>query len=105
MKQYRIIIMPAAEEGLLEIGEYIATDNPARAIKFLDEITQSLRKTLSVFPHSGKVVDNLDLGEEIRVLHYRNYNSYYRVVEETQTVEVLFIFNAGRDVQALIGSL
>lgn len=67
MKHYQIITMPSAREGLLAIGEYIALDNPDRAITFVDEITSSLEKTLSIFPYSGKVSEELGLGEEIRV--------------------------------------
>lgn len=97
--------MPSAREGLLAIGEYIALDNPTRAITFVDEITASLKKTLSIFPYSGKISEELDLGEEIRVWSYGNYNSYYRVLDDKKIVEVLFIFNASRDVGSLITSL
>ena len=105
MKRYQIIIMPYAREGLLAIGEYIALDNPVRAITFVDEITSSLEKTLSIFPLSGKITEELELGEEIRVWSYGNYNSYYRVLDNKKTVEVLFVFNASRDVGSLVTSL
>ncbi|SMM98595.1 hypothetical protein SPONN_2609 [uncultured Candidatus Thioglobus sp.] len=97
--------MPSARESLLAIGEYIAFDNPVRAITFVDEITASLEKTLSIFPLSGKVVEELDLSEEIRIWSYGHYNSYYRVLDDKKFVEVLFIFNASRDVDSLITSL
>lgn len=105
MKCYQVIIMPSAREGLLEIGEYIALDNPIRAMTFIDEITHSLNKTLSIFPHSGKISEELDLNKEIRVWSYSNYNSYYHVLDDKQIVEVLFIFNANRDISSLITSL
>lgn len=105
MKHYRIAIMPTARAGLLEIGEYIALDNSVRAISFMDEITDSLQKTLSIFPYSGKVAEDLDVGQEVRVWSYGNYNSYYCILEEQQLVEVLFIFHASRDIQALITGL
>lgn len=94
--------MPFAEEGLLDIGEYIALDNPARAISFIDELTSSLIKTLSTFPRSAPVAEDLGLSEEIRVYSYGNYNCYYRVIDTDEAIEVLYIFNASRDVQALI---
>lgn len=105
MKHYRIEVMPTAREGLLEIGEYIALDNPARAITFIDEITDSLQKNLSIFPYSGKVADDIEADQEIRMWSHGNYISYYRVVEEKQLVEVLYVFNASRDMQALIMKL
>ncbi|CAC9613832.1 hypothetical protein [uncultured Gammaproteobacteria bacterium] len=105
MKRYQIIIMPSAREGLLVIGEYIALDNPTRAITFVDEMTTSLNKTLSIFPYSGKIVKELDLIDEIRIWSYDHYNSYYRVLDDKQIVEILFVFNASRDVSSLITSL
>jgi hypothetical protein len=48
---------------------------PLRAGGFVKELTTSSRKTLSFFPYSGKVVDNLDLGNEIRICSHGNYNA------------------------------
>lgn len=105
MKHYRVEIMPTAREGLLEIGEYIALDNPTRAMSFINEITGSLQNQLSLFPFSGKIAQDLDMHEEIRMLPHGNYNSYYRVIEEKQLVEILFVFNGSRDIQALMAEL
>ena len=105
MKHYRVEIMPTARAGLLEIGEYIALDNPTRAMSFIDELTGSLQRQLSLFPLSGKVVEDLDMDEEIRMLPHGNYNSYYRVIEKKQLVEVLYVFNGSRDIQELMAEL
>ncbi|SMN00431.1 hypothetical protein SPONN_1671 [uncultured Candidatus Thioglobus sp.] len=105
MNHYKIAFSENAVNGLLEISDYIALDNPVRAGSFVKELTTSLRKTLSLFPYSGKVVKELDLSEEIRIWSYGHYNSYYRVLDDKKFVEVLFIFNASRDVDSLITSL
>ena len=105
MKHYCIEITPTARESLLEIGEYIALDNPIRAMSFVDEITNSLQKTLSIFPYSGKIVEHLDIEQEIRIWPYSNYNNYYRILEDKKRVEVLFIFHSSRDIQSLITAL
>ncbi len=105
MNSARIKIMPSARAGLLEIGQYIALDNPARAITFIDEIIQSIEKILSIFPNSGKVVEDLELDEQIRVWPYENYNSYYLVKEAQQIVEILFVFNVSRNIKNLIADL
>ncbi|CAC9564158.1 hypothetical protein [uncultured Gammaproteobacteria bacterium] len=68
-------------------------------------MTTSLNKTLSIFPYSGKIVEELDLIDEIRIWSYDHYNSYYRVLDDKQIVEILFVFNASRDVSSLITSL
>ena len=74
-------------------------------MSFIDELTDSLQRQLSLFPLSGKVVEDLDMDEEIRILLHGNYNSYYRVIEKKQLVEVLYVFNGSRDIQELMAEL
>ena len=56
MNTYRVAFADTAEEGLLASVDYIALDNPVRAVSFVGELTVSVRKTLSAFPYSGKFV-------------------------------------------------
>lgn len=105
MSAYRVAFADTAEEGLLNIVDYIALDNPVRAVSFVGELTVSVRKMLSAFPYSGKVVEDLGFEQEVRVWPYGDYNSYYHVIEDKQLVEVLFVFHASRDVQALMAGL
>lgn len=105
MSVYRIVFMPTAREELLKIGEYIALDNPERAITFIDELMASLTKTLSLFPKAGRLVSNLDFNEETRVFPHGNYNSYYRINEAGGSVEVLYILNAKIDMNRFLGKL
>lgn len=105
MSTYRAAFADTAEEGLLNIVDYIALDNPVRAVSFVGELTVSVRKMLSAFPYSGEVVEDLGFEQEVRVWPYGDYSSYYHVIEDKQLVEVLFVFHASRDVQALIAGL
>ena len=105
MSTYRVALADTSEEGLLNIVDYIALDNPVRAVSFVEELTVSLRKTLSLFPYSGKVAEDLGFKQEIRIWPFGDYNSYYHVIEDQQRVEVLFVFHASRDVQALMAGL
>lgn len=105
MSTYRVAFADTAEEGLLNIVDYIALDNPVRAVSFVGGLTVSVRKMLSAFPYSGKVVEDLGFEQEVRVWPYGDYNSYYHVIEDKQLVEVLFVFHASRDVQALMAGL
>lgn len=105
MSTCRVAFADTAEEGLLNIVDYIALDNPVRAVSFVGELTVSVRKMLSAFPYSGKVVEDLGFEQEVRVWPYGDYNSYYHVIEDKQLVEVLFVFHASRDVQALMAGL
>lgn len=105
MKTYNVDFANSAEEGILEIVDYIALDNPDRALSFVAELTSSLRKNLSTFPLSYKVATDLEINEEIRICSYGNYNSYYRVIEDKNLVEVLFIYHANRNIKELIVGL
>lgn len=105
MKDYDVKIMDTADDCLLEIGEYIALDNPARAITFVEEIVIALKKTLSLFPYAGSLYDGLEDNNTIRTFVHGNYTSYYRVNESTQTVEVLFVFNGKREITAFLQGL
>lgn len=105
MKDYDVKITDTADDCLLEIGEYIALDNPVRAITFIEEIVVVLKKTLSLFPYAGSLYDGLESNSTIRTLVHGNYTSYYRVNESTQTVEVLFIFNGKREITVFLQGL
>jgi len=103
MKNYDIAFTATARSGLLEIGEFIALDNPARADSFVNEITVSLTRTLSIFPYSWRIAEDFNGIDEIRITSYWNYNILYCVIEDKQVVEILFVFNASRDIQAFKG--
>ena len=102
MKNYNVVLMPTAEEGLLAIAEYIAQDNPVRAQSFIVELVDALIKTLSIFPKSGQVYPDYGFDNEIRTFPHGNYLSFYQVNDSEKTVEVLYIFNAKRDIDSFI---
>ena len=105
MNNYSVILMPTAEEELLEIAEYIALDNPVRADSFIVELVGSLIKTLSIFPESGQIFQEHNFENEIRSFPYGDYLSFYQVVESKKTVEVLYIFHSKRDIVGFIQGL
>ncbi len=104
MKEYSIIITANAETCLLDIAEYIALDNPARAFSFLDELTSSLKKTLSMFPFSGRVDEKI-AAQEVSSFSYNNYTSYYRVSVAKGAVEILYVFNGKQKVDGFLESV
>ena len=57
----------------------------------------SLRNTLSVFPNSGRITDDLGFDEKIRMFPYKKYKSYYRVVEDKKLVEILYVLNSNKN--------
>ena len=38
----RLIILPAARQDLMDIGDFIALDNPSRAVSFIVEIEATM---------------------------------------------------------------
>lgn len=57
MRKYPISITAAAEQDLAGIINYIAADNPITALKFVDEIEESILQ-LEDFPLSGVTPKN-----------------------------------------------
>src|ERR1700726_126569 len=61
---------PQAEIDLEEVGDYIALDNPGRAVSFIREIRQPCEK-IADGPHH--YVARPDLGDAIRICAHGNY--------------------------------
>ena len=61
---------PQAEIDLEEIGDYIALDNPRRAVSFIREMRQHCEK-IAEGPHH--YVARPDLGDTIRICAHGNY--------------------------------
>lgn len=97
--------MPAAEDELLEIAEYIALDNPTRAVSFIAEIVASLKNTLSIFPESGQIFHEHNFDNEIRSFPNGSYLSFYQIIESKKTVEILYILHSKKDIVNFIQGL
>ena len=88
---------PLAETDLVEIGIYIARDNPKRALSFIDELEIKC-EALREFPGTG--VARHDLAAELRMLPHESYLIFYR--EQGDHVRIERILHRARDVDALI---
>lgn len=62
-----LFIRPAAQADLIEIGDYIALDNPDRALTFIAEFEALIFSVIAVRPESFPARPNL--GEGLRILH------------------------------------
>ncbi len=92
-------ITPEAERDLESIGDFIAADNPARAISFLAE----LRKTcasLAEYPNRFPIVPRFER-YDIRKCSHGRYLIYYRV--RADTIEVIRILHSAMDTDAIQG--
>lgn len=92
---HRIVWRPMAETDLEGIVDYIAQDNPLRAEEFGQELREKVL-TLAEHPKLGrKGRPGLPAWLRELVVH-RNYIVFYRVLEESSTVEVLRVRHAAQ---------
>ncbi len=87
---YQVIRAKEADNDLNSIADYIALDNPYRAITFVLDLLHAVEKVLSEFPDSGT---------KHRVYHcipYERYLIFYDINHKTKTVEITHIKNTAQ---------
>ena len=94
-----LIILPAARADLIEIGDFIAQDDPRRALSFVAEIEGRMREAAER-PMSFPARD--DLHEGLRAARHRRYLIFF--VEEGDEVRVVRVLYGARDLPSLLGS-
>lgn len=83
----QLIILPAAKADLIEIGDFIAQDNPARALSFVAEIEAKMLQAAER-PESFPARD--DVHEGLRSARHGRYLIFFLArVEEVQIIRVL----------------
>jgi toxin ParE1/3/4 len=94
----RVFLSAAALADLEEIGDWIARDNPARAVTFVHELREAC-ETLAQSPERFAAVPRYKhLGIRRRV--YGNYLIFYRI--EIDVVDVLHVLHGARDYDAIL---
>ena len=78
---------------LLQIGEYIADDNPEAARAWVDKLRRRIEQA-GKSPHAGRRVPELGR-EDVREVFLKTYRLVYRV-ESTRNITVLTIFEGHR---------
>ena len=92
MKAYKVVFTRAADTDFDEIIDYIAQDNPTRAITFVDELRDVAINTRSVFPKAGSSIR--ELGAYFHV--HKNYVIVYDIDEDEHCVIVHMISHGAR---------
>lgn len=87
-----------AEADLLDIATYIARDDPARALSFVDEIEARCAELLP-FPDTGRL--RPELAPELRSKPHGSYIIFYTPGAEVVRVER--VLHGARDVMAVFG--
>jgi toxin ParE1/3/4 len=88
-----VVITSAAEGDLQSIGDWIAEDNPTRALTFVQELRRRCESLIDA-PRTYSLVPRYEhLGIRRRV--YRDYLIFYRIVGDT--IEVLHVLHGARN--------
>jgi toxin ParE1/3/4 len=88
----------AAEADLEAIGDYIAQDNPVRALSFVQELSRSCLE-LADMPKAWPIVPRHEHQGIRRRVHGR-YLIFYRISEDR--IVVLHVLNGAMDVEAIL---
>jgi toxin ParE1/3/4 len=80
----KLSLSPRATRDLEAIGDYIGSDNPARAVSFIREIRQQFRR-IARLPAAYPARDDLAAG--LRMSVHGKYLILFRVVNKTVRVE------------------
>ncbi|MBP0617560.1 type II toxin-antitoxin system RelE/ParE family toxin [Jiella mangrovi] len=94
----RVVYTAEAETDLEAIADYIASDNPKRALSFVSDLRKiciDLAATPQAYPRLLRYRDF-----EVRRRSHGNYLIFYRINGER--IEILHIIHAARDYEAIL---
>lgn len=101
-KKYNINYLSIARKDLTDIIEYIQEDNPNAALKFLNQIEDTISK-LEDFPYMGATPkDTLLQYKSYLILVIQSYLVFYVVKEKTLEVEIRRIIHGKRKYDFLL---
>jgi toxin ParE1/3/4 len=89
---FTVRFTPKALADLRSIANYIATDNPRRAIGFIDELQLRTNQFLATTPNGGTPYKN-----KTRYFAVGNYVVLYEVNDAGECVDVLHIVSGRTD--------
>ncbi|MEY2342347.1 type II toxin-antitoxin system RelE/ParE family toxin [Acidithiobacillus sp. IBUN Pt1247-S3] len=89
-------ILPDAELDLEAIGDYIARDNPRRALNFMAELREKCF-ALASMPLAFPLVPRYEK-RGVRHRVYGNYQIFYRLIgTPVERIDVLHVLHSARD--------
>lgn len=94
----RLVILPAARADLIEIGDFIAQDNPSRALSFLAEIKARMQQAAER-PESFPARDDVRAG--LRSARHGRYLIFF--LETREEVQVVRVMHGARDLPRIFG--
>jgi len=94
----KLVFAEEARRDLLAIGDYIAKDNPRRALSFVEEIEWHCKR-ITDYPLACPLVPRHEASGIRRAVHGR-YTIFYRTGEGT--VFILHIVSGAMDYEAML---
>ena len=92
----RLTFTPLAEQDLETIADYIAADNPARALSFVRELRTQCKR-IAINPPGYCL--RPELGENIRSYAHGHYVIFFETTPDA--VHIVRILHGARDIQAI----
>lgn len=96
----RLVVLPAARADLIEIGDFIALDDPARARSFVAEIEAVIVEQIAARPGSFPARD--DLAPGLRSARHRRYLIFFAHTDDR--IEIVRILHGARDLPKAFGA-
>lgn len=94
----RLTISPLAEQDIEAIGDYIARDNPRRALTFITELREQCRR-IADNPQGYR--KRPELGDELRSCAYGHYVLFFEATPGE--VRIIRVLHGARDLPAILG--
>jgi toxin ParE1/3/4 len=95
----RLVFTPAARTDLLEIGAYIADDNPVRAESFVAEL---VAKACQIAERPRSFPERADISTGLRAAVHGRYLPLFRELDDE--VRIVRVVHGARNVQGLFDS-
>lgn len=96
----RVVLTAEAEADLEAIGDFIAADNPARAVTFVGELVSCCAR-IAEAPQACPLVPRYEQ-TGIRRRVFGRYLIFYRAREPAGCIDVLHILNGARDYETIL---
>lgn len=98
---WHVSFSPLAEQDLEAIADYIALDNPVRALGFVRELRARCQR-IALNPTGYRV--RAELGADIRSCAHGRYVIFFECVSDAGVVLIVRVLHGARDLPALLGS-
>jgi len=82
---------------LQAIHEYIAKDSKTYATRFIKSLIKATEKP-ELMPLCGRIVPELE-SYKFREVIYQNYRIVYRIIEDTEDIEILAVVHGAREIK------